>query len=126
MKKLLIIASLFFVAALGVNAAHAQQSGSTLWITGKVMSIEEGKKESLVSLDLGGGEYFNVAAANNLLRDIKVGDVVTVQMVKGWAEMVEIAEGEAIPITGPEKSDKGLQWVAGRSLRLKKASLTAF
>jgi hypothetical protein len=126
MKKLLIIASFFFAVALGVNVADAQQPGNTLWITGKVLSIEEGRNESLVSLDLAGSESFNVAAANNLLGNIKVGDVVTVQIAKGWAEMVEVARGGAIPTPGPEKKDVGPQWVAGEVVAMEKASLTAF
>jgi hypothetical protein len=114
MRGQLMFAVFFFTVLLGVNIVHARQPGNTLWITGKVMSIEQGQNESLVSLYLAGGESFNVAAANNLLGDIKIGDIVTVQIVKGWAEMVEIAKGGAIPTPGPEKKDVGPQWVAGQ------------
>jgi len=87
-----------------------------------VVSIEEGQKESLVTLELASGEPFNVAAANNLLGDVKAGDVVTVQISAGWAIMVEIAEGGAIPTPGPAKNDKGPQWVAGEVVAMEKGS----
>ncbi len=113
MRKQLMFAAIFFVTVMGATAARAQDAGAPGWITGKVVSIEEGQKESLIGMELADGVVFNVAAANNLLTGVQAGDVITVQIVKGWAEMVEIAEGEAIPTPGPEKKDKGPQWVAG-------------
>ena len=122
MRKQLIFALFFFAALLGVNTAHAKHPGDPLWITGKVVSIEEGQKESLVTLELAGGEPFNVAAANNLLGHIKAGDIVTVLLSSGWADMIEIAKGGAIPTPGPEKNDKGPQGVAGEVITMEKGS----
>lgn len=113
MRGKLMSAVIFFTVLLCLNIAHARQSGNPLWITGKVVSIEESETDSLISMELADGETFNVAAPNNILGDIKAGEIITVQIVKGWAEMVEIAKGGAIPTPGPEKKDKGPQWVAG-------------
>ena len=122
MRGKLMFAVFVFAVLIGANAARAKGSGDTLWITGKVVSIEEGKDESLVALELAGGEPFNVAAANNLLGDIKAGDVITVQIARGWAEMVEIAKGGDIPTPAPEKMDKGPQWVAGEVVAIQEGS----
>ena len=122
MRGKLMFAVFIFAVLVGVSTVHAQKSDKMLWITGKVVTIEEGQTDSLISMELAGGEPFNVAVANDLLGDIKAGDVITVQIARGWAEMVEIAKGGDIPTPGPEKKDKGPQWVAGEVIAMQEDS----
>ena len=104
---------LFFCILRCFFSAQAQDGDDTGWITGKVTSIETGQNESLLGIELADGVIFNVAAANDLLGGIEAGDVVTVQITKGWADMVEVAEGEGMPSPAPETEKKGPQWVVG-------------
>ena len=104
-----------FVLAIVVsfNMAMAQEEGGPQWITGEVVAIQEDEGGSLISLKMEDGEIYNVAAANDLIEGINLGDVVTVQIVKGWAELVEIAKDNTPPTPNPEKKQSGAQWVAG-------------
>lgn len=113
MIRRIIGCAFVLVIFAAVNLTLAQEEDNTQWITGEVASIEMGQEESLVSLKMADGEVFNVAAASDLLKDVEVGDVVTVQISKGWAEMVEVAKGDDMATPAPEAKDKGPQWVAG-------------
>lgn len=104
---------LTIMAMVNVGVPSAHQEGGPQWITGEVVSIQEGEDGSLISLKMADGEIFNVAATNDLIEGINVGDVVTVQIVKGWAELVEIAKDNTPPTPRPEKKKSGAQWVAG-------------
>ncbi len=68
-----------------------------------------------MSLKLADGVVFNVAAANDLLEGIEVGNTVTVQITKGWADMVEIAEGKGMPTPVPETTKERSPVGCGRS-----------
>jgi molybdopterin-binding protein len=116
-RKIIGFAFIFAFCAVFVSA-QAQDGDDTGWITGKVTSIEAGQNDSLMSIELADGVIFNVAAANDLLGGIEAGDVVTVQITKGWADMVEVAEGEGIPTPAPESEKKGPQWVVGEVIAI--------
>jgi len=116
-RKIIGFAFIFVFCAVFVSA-QAQDGDDTGWITGKVTSIEMGQNDSLLSIELADGVIFNVAAANDLLGGIEAGDVVTVQITKGWADMVEVAEGEGMPSPAPETEKKGPQWVVGEVIAI--------
>lgn len=118
------IISCAFVLAIIVlaNLAPAQEEGGPQWITGEVVSIEEGQDGSLIGLRMADGEIFNVAAANDLIGGVNVGDVVTVQIVKGWAELVEIAKDNTPKTPSPKKKQSGAQWVAGEVVSIEKGA----
>ena len=114
-RKIIDFAFIFAFCAVLVSA-QAQEDDNTGWITGEVVSMEMGQNESLMGIELADGVIFNVAAANDQLKDVEVGDVVTVQISKGWAEMVEIAKGEGMQTPVPETKKKGPQWVVGEEV----------
>lgn len=113
-----------FVLAIivSVNMALAQEEEGPQWITGEVVSIDQGQDESLMGLRMAGGDNFNVAATNDLMEGVNVGDVVTVQIVKGWAELVEIAKDNTPHTPSPEKKDSGAQWVAGEVVSIEEGA----
>ncbi len=120
-RKILSCAFILAVIA-SVNVISAQEEGGPQWITGEVVSIEEGQNESLMSLRMADREAFNVAVTNDLLQGVNVGDVVTVQIVKGWAELVEVAEDNTPQTPRPEKKGSGAQWVAGEVVTIEEGA----
>jgi molybdopterin-binding protein len=115
-RKIIGFAFIFAFCAVCVSAqAQDEDTGA---ITGEVTSIETGQNDSLMSIELADGVIFNVAAANDLLGGIEAGDVVTVQITKGWADMVGVAEGEGMPTPSPETKNKGPQWVVGEVIAI--------
>jgi len=82
-----------FVLILGVlttiSSAIAQSGGGPLWVSGEVASIYEDQDGALISLKLADGETYNISATNDQLKGIHVGDHITVEIFKGWAELIE-------------------------------------
>jgi len=56
------------------------------WVSGKITVFQEGEQNSLISIKMDNQQNFNVAISNELLKEIDVGDEVTVKIDKGWAE----------------------------------------
>lgn len=105
---------LVFVLSLSVAGTALAQSGSAPeWITGEVVSLDEGQDGSLISLQMPDGEIYNVSVKEEMLKDIGVGDIVTVEIYKGWAELVEKADQKPSATHKPDKKKTGPQWVAG-------------
>ena len=91
----------------------AYSNGSPQWVTGEVVSIVENNDSALLSLKLANGELFTTNSTPSLLDGIKIGDMVTVQVIEGRAEIINIARDKAPATPSPEKKNSGIQWVPG-------------
>ena len=98
---------------LSVNPAFSQSGDAPLWVSGKIASIYEDQDGALISLELADGQSYNISATTEQLKDIKVGDNVTVEIYKGWAELIEKGDVNPGSTPEPEKKKSGPQWVAG-------------
>lgn len=98
-------------ASLYVIPAHS--NGSPQWVTGEVVSIVQNNDSALLSLKLSNGELFSANSTPSLLEGIRIGDMVTVQVIEGRVGIINIAESQAPAAPGPEKKDSGVQWVPG-------------
>ncbi len=108
MRKIIIFAFILGLAVFSAGA-HSRANGSPQWVTGRVVSIVKGTDGSLLSMELPGGEVvsmergptdsllsvrmsdgtvFNVAASNDKIKGIKVGDHVIAKVFQGWAQSV--------------------------------------
>jgi hypothetical protein len=105
-----LIASLLFVS---MNVVPAHSNGSPQWVTGEVVSIVENQDSGLLSLRLPDGELMSITSKPPLLAGIRIGDVVTVQIVDGWAQIINVAEDKVPATPRPEKKESGVQWVPG-------------
>ena len=117
MKRAIRLATVFlaFVFCLTMvgSVAYAQSGSAPMWITGKVASIYEDQDGAVMSLEMADGEPYNVSVTNDMIKDVSVGDVVTVEIYKGWAEMIQKADVKPPATPEPEKKKTGPQWVAG-------------
>lgn len=113
MKKKIFGCMMSLLLLVSVNVMFADADGSPEWLTGEVVSIVENQGSGLLSLKLTDGELFSVPTKSSLLQGIQIGDVVTVQIVEGQAEIINIAEGKAHQKPEPDKKDSGVQWVPG-------------
>ena len=112
MNRLISLALILLVIGFG-TAALAQSGSSPQWVTGKVASIYEDQDGAVMSLEMAGGEPYNVSVTRDMIKDLSVGDMVTVEIYKGWAEMIESAEVKPPATLEPDKKKSGPQWVAG-------------
>ncbi len=58
------------------------------WIAGTLVAIDSGVQESLLSVKLSNDKIFNVSASNDLVSGLKVGDNITVKIMRGWAQAI--------------------------------------
>lgn len=120
-KKAIIISFiLVFTVAIGVRTA--QSNGSPVWVTGKVVSVVENRDSGLISLELPDGEVMSITAPHNLLEGIQIGDIVTIQVVEGMANIIQVAESVTPATPAPEKKDKGVQWVPGEVVSIERGA----
>jgi len=112
MKRILTLAFILSVL-ISFNSAIAQSGDGPLWVSGEVTSIFEDRDGAIFSLKLASGEDYNISASGELLEDIKVGDYVTVEINKGWAELIEKGDLKTGATPKPEKRKTEPQWVAG-------------
>jgi len=96
-----------------MNIVTANSNGSPQWVTGEVVSIVEKQDDGLISLKLADGGLFSIPSRASLLEGIEIGDVVTVQVIEGWAQIITIAADRTPETPKPEKKDSGVQWVPG-------------
>jgi hypothetical protein len=114
-----MIALLLYVS---VNVMPAHANGSPQWVTGEVVSIVEKQDEGLISLKLADGELYSVSSGASLLEGVEIGDVVTVQVIEGRAQIITIAKGRAPETPQPEKKDSGVQWVPGEVVSIQEGA----
>jgi len=120
-KKAIIISFiLVFTAAVGVRTAHA--NGSPVWVTGKVVSVVENRDLGLISLELPDGEVMSITTPHDLIEGIQIGDIVTIQVVEGMANIIQVAESVTPATPAPEKKDKGVQWVPGEVVSIERGA----
>ena len=112
MKRLFIIA-LILGAVISINSATAQSGDGPIWVSGEVSSIFEDQDGAIFSLKMANGENYNISATAETLEGIKVGDYVTVEISKGWADIIEKGELKSEATPEPAKNKSGPQWVAG-------------
>lgn len=113
MTKKIIGCAISLLLCVSVNVMSLHADGSPQWVTGEVVSIVDDLDNGLLSLKLSNGELFSVSSKSSLLKGIHIGDVVTVQVVEGQAEIVNIAEGNVPETPKAEKKDSSVQWVPG-------------
>lgn len=121
MVRVTILALVFSLSVVG-SIAFAQSGSAPEWITGKVSSIYEDKDGALISLEMADGEPYNVSVTADMLKGLSVGDVVTVQIYKGWAEMIEKADVTPPATPEPDKEKTGPQWVAGTLISIEEGA----
>ena len=113
MIRILSIALIILAFAIG-SVAQAQSGSSPEWVTGKVASIYEDKDGAVMTLEMADGGPYNVSVTRDMIKDVSVGDTVTVEIYKGWAEMIESEEIKPPATPEPDKKKSGPQWVAGK------------
>jgi len=114
-----MIVLLLFVS---VNVIPAHTNGSPQWVTGEVVSIVEKQDDGLLSLKLADGELFSVSSKPSLLEGVEIGDVVTVQVIEGWAQIISIARERTPGTPEPEKKNSGVQWVPGEVVSIQEGA----
>ena len=62
------------------------------WVYGEITAIREDQENSLIRVKMPNGENFNIATSNELLQGFRVGEYITVKVVKGWAESIVKSE----------------------------------
>ncbi len=109
------IFSLVFILCLvfGVQSALSQSGDGPIWVSGEVYSIFEDKDGAIFTLSLANGETYNISATAEMIETIKIGDYVTVEVNKGWAELIEKADTKSDATPKPDAKKTGAQWVAG-------------
>jgi len=110
-----IVITLGFV--LLFNIPPSLSNGSPQWVTGEVASIVEKGDAGLISLKLPDGELLSIPSKSDLFIGVKIGDIVTVQIVEGSAQIVQVAESKPVETPKPEK-EKRVQWVSGELVSL--------
>lgn len=114
-----MIAILLFCS---VNVLTSLANGSPQWVTGEVVSIVEKQDDGLISLKLADGELFSVSSKPSLLEGVEIGDVVTIQVIEGWAQIISIARERTPGTPRPEKKDSGVQWVPGEVVSIQEGA----
>ncbi len=94
--------------------AFAQSGDAPLWVSGEVASIFEDQSGGLISLKLADGERYNISVTRDQLKELQVGDNITVEIYRGWAELIEKEGAEMKESPKPEKQKTGPQWIAGK------------
>lgn len=107
--------------ALAINVRPSLSDGSPQWMTGEVASIVETGDSGLISLKLADGELLSVTSKSELLKDVKVGDIVTLQIIEGAARMIQVAESKPVEDPKPEK-EKKVQWVTGELVSIERGA----
>lgn len=115
-----IIFVLAFTLVLHVSFLHA--NGSPQWVTGEVASVVEKQDSGLISLKLPDGELVSIISKSDLLKGINIGDIVTVQIIEGSAQIIQLAQTKPSATPEPEKRDKGVQWVPGEVVSIQKGA----
>lgn len=122
MSRKFVSLMIVLLMAGSMNIVTANSNGSPQWVTGEVVSIVVKQDDGLLSLKLAGGELFSVSSKPSLLEGVEIGDVVTIQVIEGWAQIISIAR-ERIPGTPrPEKKDNGVQWVPGEVVSIQEGA----
>ena len=110
-KIVSLMISLLIFGLMSVIAAYS--NGSPQWVTGEVVSMVEKEDDGLISLKLADGELFSIPSGTSLFEGIEIGDVVTVQVIEGRAQIITIAEDKKPETPKPGKKESGVQWVPG-------------
>jgi hypothetical protein len=87
MRKIVAFATILaFIATASLGFARTKMgSQETVWVSGKVTSIENG----ILSLREPNGQIFMVAAKSDRLKGIHTGERVVVKDVNGWAVSIK-------------------------------------
>jgi len=119
MKKAITLVLVFSIMA-AVSSAWAQSGSGPEWVSGKITSIFEDQDGALMSIEMAGGEPYNVSVTTEMIKGLSVGDEVTVEINKGWAELVEKSDTAPPEKPEPKKATRGPQWVSGRVVAIEK------
>lgn len=72
----------------GATPAPDNNKSGPQWVAGRLEAITRGSEASLLSIKLSNDKVFNVSASNDKISGIKVGDYITVKILRGWAQSV--------------------------------------
>ena len=122
MSRKFVSLMIALLIAGSMNIVTANSNGSPQWVTGEVVSIVEKQDDGLISLKLPDGELFSVSSKPSLLEGVEIGDVVTVQVIEGWAQIISIARERTPGTPQPEKKDSGVQWVPGEVVSIQEGT----
>jgi|GEM_PF-1434333 len=106
---------------LTFNIQLSLSNGSPQWVTGEVASIVETGGSGLISLKLSDGELVSISSKSELLRGLKSGDIVTIQIVEGLARIIQVAESKPAETPKPEV-EKRVQWVTGELVSIQRGT----
>ena len=112
MRKIITIAFVIGIFSLATSA-FAQSGEAPLWVSGEVASIFEDRDGALISLELADGQTYNISTTREQLKDLNIGDNITVEVYKGWAELIEKADAKPQATADPKNKKRGPQWIAG-------------
>lgn len=119
MKRSITLA-LVFSMTVALSITLAQSGNGPEWVSGKITSIFEDQDGALMSLEMADGEPYNVSVSSEMIKGISIGDEVTVEINRGWAEVIEKADAEPAEKSDPAKTTRGPQWVSGRVVAIEK------
>jgi len=119
MKKAISFVLVFSII-VAVSSAGAQSGSGPEWVSGKITTIFEDQDGALMRVQMADGEPYNISVTNEMLKGLAVGDEVTVEINRGWAEVIEKADAAPPEKPEPEKTTRGPQWVSGRVVALDK------
>ena len=89
--SLLVLVSIFIFS----GRVLAQETQGPDWISGEVISLGFEGEDGLMGVKLADGEVYNVSVTKNQISDIHIGDYVTINIVKGWAQTVTKKQSES-------------------------------
>ncbi len=112
----------FFVMS---SFALAQSGDAPLWVSGEVTSIFEDQGGGLISLKLANGENYNISTTREQLKDLQIGDNITVEVYRGWAELIEKADDKPQASPDPKNEKNGPQWIAGNLVAIDQGAETS-
>ncbi len=72
----------------GATPKPDKKKSGPQWVAGYLVAIDEGEEDSLLSIKLSNDKIFNVSASNDQISGIKVGDYITVKILKGWTQSI--------------------------------------
>ena len=121
MKKLKIFIPIL-ILFVSIDYAMSQSGDGPIWVSGEVASIFQDKDGAIFSLNLAGGETYNISATSEIVEGLKIGDYVTVEVNRGWAELIEKGDIKAGTTPKTDNQKTAPQWIAGKLIAINEGS----
>ncbi|MEM7007529.1 MAG: hypothetical protein AAF462_00170 [Thermodesulfobacteriota bacterium] len=105
--------ALFLSVLIFAGPALTQSGEAPIWVSGQVSSIFQDQDGAIISLKMADGENYNISVSPEQLKNLQIGDNITVEIYRGWAELIEKADTSSQASPAPDKKKSSPQWVAG-------------